>query len=427
MTTPSSQELAATWAARHNDVAREVCVGISASLLNSYLEFVDDLPEEFRTLGVEESDDAPDGLQLRLLRLDDPLSLAFAGMSVVLRLSRNPEAPVTRQDLDVLEILSEVVESLRNAGAIAAKRLPRPTMPLVDSYLSRPLEAQRNDRPDRILPVSVALVREDDSRAGRLFRPATHVAQRSGEQKILPGFERNIQGPALPLSLYDLGVKDSGSMGRGAAPVALRLFVEAILSVPQSDRDGEPRILTVTLRDLRNKLWPRRKISALRAQAALDRASEALDSAWIPFGNQRRRIVLVSAIPMELDAELELVVNLPSGSEKGPVVTPTLGAWGVRSAPAYRALLNLSYAWFHPGRTRIPVGSPRNRHWTQSDDPRRYPKLTDERAVEWCYPTSSHKQRRLLVHRAEQALKNLEKAGELRIVEDHVLPPLRVV
>ena len=421
---PTSQDLAATWAARHNDEAREDCIKLSTSLLNEFLKFVDKLPPEFRTLEVVESDDVPDGYTFRFPRLDDPIALAVVASSVVLRLIGDSETTVTSRDLAALDLLSYVVESLRDAGAVEGDPLPSPTIPLVEKFLAPPLEAQRNDRPDRILPASVALVREDDSRAGRLFRPATHVAQRSGEQKILPGFERDIQGPALPLLLYDLGLESRNRSGKGAAPVALRLFVEAILSVPQSDRDGEPRVLTVTLRDLKDKLWPGRRKSAGEVQKALERASEALDSAWLPIGNQKRRVVLVSAIPMELDAELRLTVDLPAGSEKGPIVTPNLAEYGVESAPAYRALLNLSYEWFHPGRTRIPVGPARNPHWTQSKDPRRYPKLTGEKAVEWCFPTSTTGQRSVLELRAERTIKYLEQKGELRVVDGHVMPPL---
>ena len=45
--------------------------------------------------------------------------------------------------------------------------------------------------------------------------------------------------------------------------------------------------------------------------------------------------------PGALDDVVRMVVDLPPGS--GPMVTPTLGAWGSRSAPAYNALLNLAY------------------------------------------------------------------------------------
>ena len=82
------------------------------------------------------------------------------------------------------------------------------------------------------------------------------------------------------------------------------------------------------------------------------RAAEALDAmdARIPWVDpdtgrgQLRRVVSVGGIPRgpgALDDVVRMVVDLPPGL--GPMVTPTLGAWGSRSAPAYNALLNLAY------------------------------------------------------------------------------------
>ena len=73
-----------------------------------------------------------------------------------------------------------------------------------------------------------------------------------------------------------------------------------------------------------------------------------------------------------------MVVDLPPGSGSGPLVTPTLGAWGAKSAPAYSALLNLAYRWFDPGVTRHPV---RGGHWLQAQAPERYPALSDTDVV----------------------------------------------
>ena len=68
-----------------------------------------------------------------------------------------------------------------------------------------------------------------------------------------------------------------------------------------------------------------------------------------------RRVVSAGDIPRgpdALDDAVRMVVHLPPGSGPGPLVTPTLGAWGAKSAPAYTALLNLHYRWFDVGVTR---------------------------------------------------------------------------
>ena len=69
-------------------------------------------------------------------------------------------------------------------------------------------KVEANTRPDRILPARVGMIEAKDRRAGRLFTTALHANKTpfgpKGKQLILPGFERAVKGPALPLVLYDL-------------------------------------------------------------------------------------------------------------------------------------------------------------------------------------------------------------------------------
>ena len=76
----------------------------------------------------------------------------------------------------------------------------------------------------------------------------------------------------------------------------------------------------------------------------------------------------------------------PAAPSPSILVTPTLGAWGAKSAPAYSALLNLAYRWFDPGVTRHPV---RGGHWLQAQDPERYPALSDTDVVAITRPLSA--------------------------------------
>ena len=53
----------------------------------------------------------------------------------------------------------------------------------------------------------------------------------------MPGFAKpDTPSPALPLALYDLGAGPAISPGKGA-PLALRMFVESVLSVPMDERE----------------------------------------------------------------------------------------------------------------------------------------------------------------------------------------------
>ena len=280
-----------------------------------------------------------------------------------------------------------------------------------------------NLRPDRIIPAPVAMFDGDDSDPRRrLFSPAMHVVRRDdGAQHILAGFERDIQAPALPLVLYDLGI-DRRSPGPGA-PVPLRLFVEAILAAPLHLR-GEPVPVTITLRELLARLWPNRRMKPKEYLPQLEAAREALASreAGIPWPGGTRWAVTLTNEPRGLDDDLRLVVDLPPGSEHGPQVSERLHLYGPRRGRHYRALLNLAYWWHEPGRTLRPVR--RRKHWLRVHDPARYRKPTDAELVNLVFPTSARGQVRNLVHEAANVLADLGRDGELRIVDGKPLPPL---
>ena len=272
-------------------------------------------------------------------------------------------------------------------------------------------------------------------RADRMMRLFSASAHREG-QLAMPGFgETDYDGPALPLALYGLGQDNPHRGGSPAAPLALRLFVEAVLAVRLEDRGKEkPIALEVTLRDLLARLYPGpRKPRPNEYWPRLMRAVEALDAmdARIPWVDpdtgrgQLRRVVSMSGIPAPAPARWATWCGwwstLPPGSGTGPEVPPTLGEWGARSAPAYNALLNLAYRWFDPGVTRHPVNG--GSHWLQAQDPERYPELSDADVVAVTRPLSTRATRRHLVAAGWETLRELEDAGELRIEGRRVLPP----
>ena len=332
---------------------------------------------------------------------------------------------VWRDDVEFHAPASELVaEALR-------RNILNPLFPLVNAFPT-PVDGKANLRPDRILPSKLAMVNPSHKRAGRLFSPAAH---RRG-QLVMPGFEfADYEGPALPLALYQLGDDNPQHGGGRGAPLALRLFVEAVLAAPYDERDaGQPVVLQVTLRDLLNRLYPPpRRPKPNVYWPRLMSAVEALDSmdARIPWHDPKtgrgdlRRIVSVGGIPRgpgALDDMVRMIVDLPPGSGPGPLVSPKLGEWGAKSAPAYTAMLNLAYRWFAPGVTRIPVGD--RKHWVQLQDPQLYPALSDADVVSITRPLSTRAARRKLVDEGWAVLRQLEGEGELRIEGRRVLPPL---
>ena len=313
-----------------------------------------------------------------------------------------------------------------------------PLAPLVNAWQNppRPVEPSRRTTA-RVIPARLAMADGGGSRNSRLlFSPAAHTDYGpDGEQMVMPGFAKpDTPSPALPLALYELGAGPAISPGKGA-PLALRMFVESVLCVPMDERErGLPVAMSVSLREFLKWLYPTRTPSPAEYWPRLMAAVEALDSwdARIPLydpqtkRNELRRVVSVSGIPRgpgALDESVRIIVDLPPGSGNGPQVSDNLRLWGVKSAPAYRLLINLAYQWHNPGVTKIPLGKGKARHWVQVDDPDRYPLISEAELVALTFPTT----RRHRGRRSAEALtvaKQLEKAGELRFVEGKILPPI---
>ena len=312
-----------------------------------------------------------------------------------------------------------------------------PLAPLVNAWQQRPRPVEPNRRlTDRVIPARLAMA-ETSNNPRLLFSPAAHTEYGpDGKQLVMPGFANvDTPSPALPLALYDLGAGPTISPGRGA-PLALRMFVESVLSVPMQERErGQPVAMSVSLREFLKWLYPTRTPSPAEYWPRLMAAVEALDSwdARVPLydpqtkRNELRRVVSVGGIPRgpgALDESVRIIVDLPPGSGNGPQVSNNLRLWGVKSAPAYRLLINLAYQWHNPGVTIIPVGKGKARRWVQVEDPERYPTITDSDLVFLTFPTMSSRSERRKPGEAWGYVRQLEKAGELRVVNGKILPPL---
>ena len=324
------------------------------------------------------------------------------------------------------------------AAVDAGEDVRWPMAPLVGAWQQRPRPVEPNRRlTDRVIPARLAMANTSNN-PRLLFSPAAHAEYGlDGKQLVMPGFANvDTPSPALPLALYDLGAGPTISPGRGA-PLALRMFVESVLSVPMQERErGQPVAMSVSLREFLKWLYPTRTPSPAEYWPRLMAAVEALDSwdARVPLydpqtkRNELRRVVSVGGIPRgpgALDESVRIIVDLPPGSGNGPQVSNNLRLWGVKSAPAYRLLINLAYQWHNPGVTKIPVGKGKARRWVQVDDPERYPTITDADLVFLTFPTMSSRSERRKPGEAWGYVRQLEKAGELRVVDGKILPPLR--
>lgn len=113
---------------------------------------------------------------------------------------------------------------------------------------------------------------------------------------------------------------------------------------------------------------------------------------------------------------MRIIIYLPPGAPTGPEMPATLGQSGAKDAVAYRALLNLTFQWYEPGRTHIPVGNRNHRHWTRVYDRSCYPELDEEDVIDLAYPATRDSNLRRGFQEAMNALEILEAAGKLHFL-----------
>ena len=436
------------------DVAKQVLLGNEARALDSYargylenweldLRLEKPTPKTLaRWLHEEQCPDAELAMsEERLQKLFQAqarwFSLGDAGSALMGVLKGSTEKFSVAKLADVFRLWHKATEEFQSSTG-------HPLAPLMKAWFAsrpRPADTSKRER-ERIIPARVAMAPPGDRRAGKLFSMAAHVVDGQNGQLVMPGFLVGRQAPALPLALYDLGLGTLKHQARNpAAPLALRLWVASILLTRQSDRHGNhPIALEIPLRKLLAELYPGRKPRPHEYWPRLMKAAETLGSpeARVPWYDHelgrggQRHVVLVGDIPRgpgALDDRVQLIVNLPPGSDNGPQVSDNLALWGVKSDRAYRALLNLAYWWHDPGVTTRPLGQRadgQGRFWAQSQNSEHYPEMTDDQLVQIVFPTSAKKNFRHLVRGAQKVLLELQEAGEIDIIDGKPVPLLKL-
>ena len=317
-----------------------------------------------------------------------------------------------------------------------AETLPHPLAPLILAWQKR-VEIDR--RETGILPSGAARVRTEV----RALRPGGHPididalgAVSDSGMGYLPGLapsETALIEPAIPLVLWDRMDSPRANGGRGA-PLALRLWIETLLSVPLAERRRHAPIrMEIPLRELVSWLWPN-GWNRGRNWPQLAESLTAIHSARIPWEGGAWSAVSVANIPSGLDYAVVLDVSLPPGSERGPMIRrDVLRRWGLDSAPSYRAYLGLALLWDRYGTSRNRNGEPRRIYadapvdWKKLNGPRqlnpartRIPALdsTDILALT-ATPNDARADstRRVTLKKGRAALRRMEAAGDIVIEE----------
>ena len=350
-----------------------------------------------------------------------------------------------------VETDGSISELAHGVWKVAQERNPKPKhplAPLIEAWQRGPHEVQAvrdaggGLRPDAIMP-RMAMRRDLNSGTDRLYlTPAHFGTDGEGTQVTIAGFEdarSKARIPVLPVNLYDLGVNAGEARGgRGAAPIPARMLVKLAAAPSAFVRHGKRFVTyTITLRDLRDSLYPperldgrRRRLPSVgemwpRVRAAIQVINQEARIPVLEDGNgygHYRHILRINENfgRIDLGMPIRVVLDIPPEVEGGVRLPLRLDQWGAESAPAFRALLGLSFLWHEPGRTHAPTKGGR---WLRRTGLGPYEPLTDDDAIALAYPSSTHANRRLLALRAWNALESLEEHGELRIDRRRILPP----
>lgn len=252
-------------------------------------------------------------------------------------------------------------------------RRAHPMTPIIQAYMTaRPQRWNLRER--RILPMTLIDAGKIDRRQKESadFNIAG-ASSKHGAQLWLPGSQDD-RTQAWPVDLYYLGGKPGSSSGR-RAPLALRLFVETLLSV-DLDCGGLEQRMEIMPRDLMKMLFR----DGERLGKVIERmrtAATAIHNLRVPVYNDRGGIALWSVInirqiPLTADMPLVMEVCLPRGSLRGPQINRlALRAYGLDSAPLYRGLLNLTYHMHRKGETWVPADKRKTR-WLYTTQPKAY-------------------------------------------------------
>ena len=245
-----------------------------------------------------------------------------------------------------------------------------PLSPLILTWFMfmRPLPIEPSQKNNGVLPLFRAV---HDSRSELPLNNLPDMTGAHGEMTAyLPGFEP--QTPSLLsapiLYLYDYLGGTSLTRGR-TAPLTLRIFYEAIMSVPLEGRQHR-RYVDLTLRDLRDWLYPDVMHPNGRLTPSIYKPSKHFKSILralqevhnlrvevVPTGDKAPTLwqpVSLRALPTkDLDSRVSFEIYLPPGSSHGALVEKhILRALGRQSALKYRAYIGLSYYWDKYGRTK---------------------------------------------------------------------------
>ena len=254
------------------------------------------------------------------------------------------------------------------------QRMRHPLAPILKAWSLRPIPVKPEHRQDkRILP-TIKVSEYPERETGRLFG-GLHESRQVAKSTLALWPDMPTPKRVPLLDLVDIAGVPVMLRGRGA-PIEQRLFVRTLATVRPEDRKRLTVRIALTLRELRNGLFPNgwnRTLQWPHLRHALTTARNygVHDGrgVWFPLA--------LRYMPDDpgLDDLIVMDVAFPKGSATGPEVRlPEMDALSVTSGPRWRAYIaGHSLSW-KPGQTRVRNPSSGRFGWSQ--DASRYPVAT---------------------------------------------------
>ncbi|MCY4421125.1 MAG: hypothetical protein OXC42_07755 [Gammaproteobacteria bacterium] len=238
-------------------------------------------------------------------------------------------------------------------------------------------EITPDSRKDSCILAHIRVTEHSEREAGQLFGGLCN--KNISPQPDLPLFPDTPLAKQVPLlDIVDLaGVPIRAS--NGAVPIEMRLFIRTLSAVPQQDRAHPVVRMALTLRELRDGLfpngwhranqWPKLRNALVTAN---DHAFHYQGQLWLPLS--------LRSLPdnPQLNDKIVIDIAFPKGATTGPIINlQELDKLSVVSSPHYRAMIGVYSLTWVPGKTRKPVPRTKSRYgWAQ--DQEAYPVLTQK-------------------------------------------------
>ena len=257
-----------------------------------------------------------------------------------------------------------------------------PLAPLIEAWQEHaPVQVTPETRKDKRLLAVQVLPPTPERKRGMLFGGLVNEL-RDAQLPLFQDLAPPVRKSVAILDLADASGVPVMSKGRGA-PLPLRLFIRAGLSVNPEDRRHSSSQFPVTVAELRDGLfphgwqagrdWPRIKQALIAARDY--RFTDAGGGRWYMLALRRLPPENAHGLP-DLKDHVVLNIAFPEGMTTGPEVDlPAMGKLSVESGPRFRAYIAAQSLAWKPGLTRRPVPGSSGRYgWSRN--PADYPVLT---------------------------------------------------